>query len=136
MRALDIGATGMAAQNLNVEVIANNIANVSTTGTSVSAPNSRICYIRRWSALARNPPMSERSSPSGIQLGAGVKAGAIYRINEQGNIQQTSNQLDLAINGSGYFEVELPGWRNGLHSRRLLPAEPERPDCDGRRVPG
>jgi flagellar basal-body rod protein FlgG len=108
MRALDIGATGMQAQQLNVEVIANNIANVSTTG--YKRQRAEFQDLLYQTVVRPGAQSSDVGTivPSGIQLGAGVKAGAIYRINEQGNIQQTSNQLDLAINGSGYFEVEMP----------------------------
>ena len=108
MRALDIAATGMQAQQLDVEVIANNIANSQTTGFKQQRAEFQDLL---YQTMVR--PGSQSSStgtiiPSGIQVGAGVRTGAIYRLNEQGNIQQTSNKLDLAINGSGYFEVQLP----------------------------
>jgi flagellar basal-body rod protein FlgG len=108
MRSLSIGATGMLAQQLNVDVISNNIANMNTTA-----------YQRRRAEFADllyqdYRPVGSASSdagtvvPSGIQVGVGVKPTAIYRITEQGNMQSTDNPLDLAIQGRGYFEVELP----------------------------
>ena len=108
MRALDIAATGMAAQQMNVEVIANNIANVNTTGYKAQRAEFQDLL---YQDIVRPGTQSSDSGtivPSGIELGAGVKAAAIYRINEQGNISQTSNDLDTAINGNGYFQVLLP----------------------------
>ncbi len=113
MRSLSIGATGMLAQQLNVDVISNNIANMNTTA-----------YQRRRAEFADllyqdYRPVGSASSdagtvvPSGIQVGVGVKPTAIYRITEQGNMQSTDNPLDLAIQGRGYFEVELPSGEIG-----------------------
>jgi flagellar basal-body rod protein FlgG len=108
MRALDIAATGMQAQQLNVEVIANNIANVNTTGYKRQRAEFQDLLYQTVIRPGTQSSDSGTIVPSGIQLGAGVKAAAVYRINEQGNISQTSNALDVAINGTGYFQVELP----------------------------
>ena len=108
MRSLSIGATGMLAQQLNVEVISNNIANMTTTGFKRQRAEFQDLLYQN---LVRPGAASSDSGtivPSGIQLGAGVKAAAVYRINEQGDIEQTSNKLDLAIRGAGYFQVQLP----------------------------
>jgi flagellar basal-body rod protein FlgG len=107
MRALDIAATGMQAQTTTVEVIANNIANMSTTGFKRSRAEFQDLI---YENLRDVGSASSDSSivPAGAQIGLGVKTAAIYRIAEQGNLQQTSNPLDLAINGAGYFQVTLP----------------------------
>jgi flagellar basal-body rod protein FlgG len=108
MRSLDIAGTGMQAQTTNVDTIANNIANMTTTG-----------YKRRraefqdliYQDLRRAGTMSSDTGdlvPAGAQLGLGVRTAGIYRINEQGTLNQTGNALDLAIEGRGYFRVTLP----------------------------
>lgn len=105
---LDIGATGMLAQQLNVDVISNNIANMTTSGFKKQrAEFQDLMYqtkVRPGSASSD----AGTTVPAGIQLGMGVKAGSVYRINEQGALQQTGNKLDLAINGEGYFQITLP----------------------------
>ncbi|RAI56174.1 flagellar basal-body rod protein FlgG [Roseicella frigidaeris] len=108
MRALQIAGTGMMAQQTNVEVISNNIANMSTTGYKRRrAEFADLLYqnVRRVGSQS-----SETGSvlPSGAQLGLGVKTSAIYRIGEQGSLQQTENRFDLAIRGNGFFQVQLP----------------------------
>ena len=108
MQALRTAATGMAAQQLNVEVISNNIANMNTIGFKEQrAQFSDLLYqdVER--------PGSQSSDtgtivPTGIQIGAGVKAGSVYRITTQGSPTITGNQYDVAINGSGFFQVLLP----------------------------
>ncbi len=108
MKALDIAATGMAAQQLNVEVIANNIANVNTTGYKQQRAEFQDLLYQTVIRPGTTSSNAGTIVPSGIQLGAGVKAAAVYRINEQGNISQTSNSLDVAINGNGYFQIQMP----------------------------
>jgi flagellar basal-body rod protein FlgG len=108
MLSLDIGATGMLAQQMHVDVISNNIANMSTTGYKRQRPEFQDLIYQN-----RQRPGSTSSDvgtvvPSGIQVGLGVKPGSIYRIMEQGSMQITQNPYDLAINGKGYFQVQLP----------------------------
>lgn len=108
MRSLDIGATGMLAQQTNVDVISNNIANMTTAG-----------YKRRRAAFQDliyqnivKPGTTSSDSgtiiPSGIQLGLGVRAGAVYREHGQGSIRITENPLDVAVLGEGFFQVQMP----------------------------
>ena len=108
MRSLDIAATGMLAQQRNVEVVANNLANMNTTA-----------YMRRrtefhdliYQDLRRVGSTSSDSGtivPSGVQLGLGVKLAAVYRIHEQGNLEATDNTFDMAIQGKGFFQITLP----------------------------
>jgi flagellar basal-body rod protein FlgG len=108
MRSLSIGATGMLAQQTNVEVISNNIANMSTT--AYKRQRAEFQDLLYQNVVRPGSTSSEVGTivPSGIQLGAGVKTSAVYRINEQGNLTITDNQLDLAISGLGYFQIELP----------------------------
>jgi flagellar basal-body rod protein FlgG len=107
MRALSIAATGMAAQQTNVDVISNNIANMNTIGYKKQEANFEdLLYedIKRPGAQSSTGTVI----PTGIQLGAGVETASVYRITSQGVMTNTGNQLDLAINGSGYFQVQLP----------------------------
>jgi flagellar basal-body rod protein FlgG len=108
MRSLDIAGTGMQAQQTNVEVISNNIANMTTTGYKRERPEFQDLIYQNLRRVGSNSSDTGTIVPSGAQVGLGVKTAAIYRINEQGNLQQTSNTLDLAIQGAGYFQVTLP----------------------------
>lgn len=105
---LDIGATGMLAQQLNVDVISNNIANMTTTGYKRQrAEFQDLLYQTRVRPGAASSGAGN-TIPAGIQMGLGVKAGSVYRINEQGSLQMTGNPYDLANKGMGYFQVTLP----------------------------
>jgi flagellar basal-body rod protein FlgG len=108
LRSLDIAATGMQAQQTNVEVISNNIANMTTTGFKRRRAEFQDLMYQNLRRVGSNSSDSGSVVPSGAQIGLGVKTAAIYRINEQGNLQQTSNSLDVAISGNGYFQVTLP----------------------------
>ena len=108
MRALDIAGTGMLAQQTNVEVISNNIANETTTGFKRRRAEFQDLIYQNLRRAGSNSSDSGSVVPSGAQVGLGVKTAAIYRITEQGNLQQTSNSLDLAIQGNGYFQVTTP----------------------------
>lgn len=108
MRALDIAGTGMQAQQTNVEVISNNIANMSTTGFKRRRAEFQDLIYQNLRRVGSNSSDNGSIVPSGAQIGLGVKTAAIYRITEQGNLQQTGNSLDMAIQGNGYFQVTLP----------------------------
>jgi flagellar basal-body rod protein FlgG len=108
MRSLDIASTGMQAQQTNVEVISNNLANMTTTGFKRQRAEFQDLIYQNLRRVGSNSSDTGTIVPSGAQVGLGVKTAAIYRINEQGNLQQTSNTLDLAIQGNGYFQVTLP----------------------------
>jgi flagellar basal-body rod protein FlgG len=108
MQALRTAATGMAAQQLNVEVISNNIANMNTVGFKrQSAVFEDLLYQTLEQPGAQSSDQGN-IVPSGVQIGAGVKAGSVYRITGQGSMTNTGNALDLAINGQGYFQVLMP----------------------------
>ena len=108
MRSLDIAGTGMQAQQTNVEVISNNIANMTTTGFKRRRAEFQDLIYQNLRRVGSNSSDNGTIVPSGAQVGLGVKTAAIYRISEQGNLQQTSNTLDMAIQGNGYFQVTLP----------------------------
>ncbi|MDE2005448.1 MAG: flagellar basal-body rod protein FlgG [Rhodospirillales bacterium] len=108
MRSLDIAATGMQAQQTNVEVISNNIANMTTTGFKRQRAEFQDLIYQNLRRVGSNSSDSGSIVPSGAQIGLGVRTAAIYRIDEQGNLQQTSNALDMAIQGNGFFQVTLP----------------------------
>ena len=108
MRSLDIAGTGMLAQQTNVEVISNNMANMTTTGYKRRRAEFQDLMYQNLRRVGSNSSDSGSLVPSGAQVGLGVQTAAIYRISEQGNLQQTSNTLDLAIQGNGYFQVTLP----------------------------
>ena len=108
MRSLDIASTGMQAQQTNVEVISNNIANMNTTGYKRQRVEFQDLLYQNLRRVGTTSSDTGTVVPSGAQVGLGVKTAAVYRIGEQGNLQQTSNQLDMAISGNGFFQVTLP----------------------------
>ena len=108
MKALSIAATGMLAQQLNVEVISNNIANMTTTGYKRQRAEFQDLLYQDYRRVGSASSDTGTIVPSGIQLGLGVKPGAVYRISEQGNLTMTGNSFDVAISGKGYFMVEMP----------------------------
>ncbi|AWN37622.1 flagellar basal-body rod protein FlgG [Methylobacterium radiodurans] len=108
MRALAIAATGMSAQQLNLEVIANNVANLNTTGfKGARAEFTDLLYQAERQQGVPNQAGQE-AVPEGAMLGLGVRAAAIRNLHRQGSLAQTGNQLDLAVNGRGYFQVNSP----------------------------
>jgi len=107
MRALSSAASGMQAHEFITEVISNNLANISTTGFKRSNVAFQDLLYQNEKRVGTNPA-GDVIIPTGIQVGLGVKTGAIYRIHEQGEFKQTSSDWDLAIKGDGYFIVNLP----------------------------
>ncbi|NOZ42658.1 MAG: flagellar basal-body rod protein FlgG [Alphaproteobacteria bacterium] len=112
MKALSIAATGMIAQQLNVEVISNNIANMNTTGFKRQRAEFQDLLYQNLARVGATSSDTGTISPTGIQVGVGVKTGGVYRITQQGSVVGTGNPLDLAINGNGYFRVLLPNGNN------------------------
>src|SRR3954462_2879887 len=108
MQALRTAATGMAAQQLNVEVISNNIANMNTVAFKKQrAEFQDLLYQTMVQAGAQSSDQGT-IRPTGVRVADGVKAGSVYRIATQGSMARTDNQYDLAIEGRGYFQVLLP----------------------------
>jgi len=108
MQALRTAATGMAAQQLNVEVISNNIANMNTVGFKRQRAEFEDLLYQNIQQVGSQSSDQGNIVPTGIQVGAGVSTGSVYRITSQGALTQTGNQLDLAINGRGFFQVLTP----------------------------
>ena len=108
MRAMNIAATGMLAQQTNVEVISNNIANMNTTAFNRRRPEFSDLLYQNLQRVGANSSDNNTIVPSGVQLGLGVKTAAVYRITEQGSMTNTDNTLDLAVQGKGYFQIKLP----------------------------
>jgi flagellar basal-body rod protein FlgG len=108
MRALSTAATGMAAQQMNVEVISNNIANMNTIGYKTQRAEFQDLLYQDVERMGSQSSDAGTIVPTGIQVGSGVKPNAVYRITTQGSMTQTGNQFDLAINGRGYLQVQLP----------------------------
>ncbi|OWK28326.1 flagellar basal-body rod protein FlgG [Sphingomonas mucosissima] len=107
MRSLSTAGTGMLAQQTNVDVISHNIANMNTTAFKRQRAEFQDLLYQNVSRPG-SATGGETKVPTGIQIGAGVKTGSIYRIAEQGALQQTDNRYDIAVQGRGYFQVTLP----------------------------
>lgn len=113
MKALQIAASGMAAQQMRVDVVSNNLANMSTT-----AYNARRADFAdlNYQQVTRPGTISANDGtviPTGVQIGLGVRASAVSVVLAQGALSQTNGDLDIAIDGKGYFEVTLPGGATG-----------------------
>ena len=108
MRALRTAATGMSAQQMNVEVISNNIANMNTVGFKRQRAEFQDLMYQNVERAGARTSDTGTVAPTGIQIGAGVKTGATYRITEQGAATRTENRYDLAIDGQGFFQILLP----------------------------
>lgn len=108
MRALTIAATGMLAQQTNVEVISNNIANLNTTAFKRSRVEFQDLLYQDQRRVGSASSEAGTIVPSGLQVGLGVRAAAVYRLNQQGTLQLTENTLDLGIRGEGFFNIQLP----------------------------
>lgn len=108
MQSLNIAATGMMAQQLNVEVISNNIANMRTTGFKRQRAEFQDLLYQNLRRVGSTSSETGSIVPSGVQVGAGVKTGATYRIMSQGTLTHTEKTLDLALRGEGFFQITMP----------------------------
>jgi flagellar basal-body rod protein FlgG len=107
IRSLWTSATGMQAQALNLDVISNNLANVNTSGFKKSrAEFQDLLY--ETIRPAGTPSSQDTEVPTGIQLGHGTRPSTVLKIFSQGNMENTQNKLDLAIEGDGFFQITLP----------------------------
>ncbi|MDB5772396.1 MAG: flgG, partial [Burkholderia sp.] len=107
IRSLWIAKTGLDAQQTQMDVISNNLANVSTSGFK----RSRAVFEDLLYQTMRQPgaqSSQQTNLPTGLQIGAGVRPVATERVHTQGNLQQTGNSKDVAINGAGFFQVAMP----------------------------
>lgn len=108
MRALGTASTGMLAQQLNVDVISNNIANMTTTGFKRQRAEFQDLLYQDMRRAGASSSDAGTVVPSGIQIGVGVKTASVYRITDQGGMEATENTYDMAIQGEGYFRVLMP----------------------------
>jgi flagellar basal-body rod protein FlgG len=107
IKSLWISKTGLDAQQTQLDVISNNLANVGTTGFKrARVAFEDLLYQNVRQAGANSSQQTQL--PTGLQIGTGVRAVATPRMFTQGNLQQTGNQFDLAINGQGFFQIQLP----------------------------
>lgn len=108
MQALRTAATGMAAQQMNVEVISNNIANMNTIGYKRQRAQFQDLLYQNVERMGAQSSDTGTVVPAGIQVGSGVKTGSVYRLTKQGNMTMTENKYDMAIQGKGYFQILMP----------------------------
>ena len=111
MRALYTAATGMLAQEMNVEVISNNIANMRTTGFKRQRAEFQDLLYQAYRRAGSTTSDQGTQVPVGIEIGSGVRTAATPRVMSQGSVVATEKELDLAIRGEGYFMVSLPDGR-------------------------
>ena len=107
MRALFTAATGMEAQQTRIDAIANNLANVSTSGYKKQVPGFEDLF---YETLAAPGAVNAAgvALPTGAQIGHGVRLGSVGRVHTQGDRVTTGRELDFAVDGNGYFQIELP----------------------------
>ena len=108
MRALSTAATGMMAMELNVQVIANNLANMTTTGYKRQRAEFQDLLYDHVSRIGTQTSAQGNILPVGIDLGSGVKSVGTPRLMTQGTLTQTGGSLDVAIRGDGFFKIQLP----------------------------
>lgn len=108
MRALSIAATGMSAQAMRVEVISNNLANMSTTGYNARRAEFADLHYQQMTRAGTINAADGTVVPTGVQLGLGVRPSSVSVMVAQGSLAATGGDLDLAIDGNGYLEVRLP----------------------------
>ncbi|NDW54587.1 flagellar basal-body rod protein FlgG [Aliiroseovarius sp. PrR006] len=113
MRALNIAATGMLAQQMRVETISNNLANMSTTGYNTRRAEFADLHYQQATRAGTINAADGTVLPTGVQLGLGVRPTSVTMMVQQGTLAQTNGDLDLAIEGRGYLEVTLPSGASG-----------------------
>src|SRR5690606_19726099 len=111
MKALYIASTGMSAQERNVEVISNNIANMRTTGYKRQRAEFQDLLYQTYRRAGSTTSDQGSMLPVGVEIGSGVKTAATPRVMSQGSVVPTEKELDLAIRGEGFFVVQMPDGR-------------------------
>jgi flagellar basal-body rod protein FlgG len=114
MKALQIAATGMAAQQMRVDVVSHNLANMSTTGYNARRADFADLHYQQSARPGTVTAEDGTMLPTGVQLGMGVRPTAVSVLLSQGSLQQTGGDLDIAIEGRGYLEVTLPSGAAGF----------------------
>src|SRR6266704_583538 len=131
MRALHTAATGMMAQELNVQVISNNIANMRTTGYKRQRAEFQDLLYEQVRRVGTQTSDQGNILPAGIELGSGVKTVGTPRVLSQGTLLPTHRELDVAIRGEGFFKILLPDGRTAYTRDGTLQM-----DAQGRIVTG
>ena len=108
MKALQIAATGMSAQQMRVETISNNLANMSTTGYNARRAEFADLHYQQFARAGTINASDGTILPTGVQLGMGVRPSAVSVHLAQGSLSATGSELDIAIEGNGYLEITLP----------------------------
>ncbi len=108
MGAIEIAATGMFAQEVAVDIIANNLANLNTTGFKRRETEFRDLLVEDLTTGELVTPTTDSVVPAGVESGYGVELAGVSRIHEQGNLKATGNAFDMAIQGKGFFQITLP----------------------------
>jgi flagellar basal-body rod protein FlgG len=111
MRALYTAATGMMAQELNVQVISNNIANLRTTGYKRQQAHFQDLLYEQFRRAGSTTSDQNTQVPAGVEIGSGVKTASTARVMTQGNPTSTEKEYDVAIRGEGFFRIRLPDGR-------------------------
>ena len=112
IRSLWTGTTGMHSQQLNIDVISNNLANVSTSGFKKSRADFQD-LLYQTIKVPGSQSSTDTESPTGILVGLGVKPAAVSKVFTQGDLIQTENELDVAIEGQGFLQIEMPNGNTG-----------------------
>ncbi|QYO75272.1 flagellar basal-body rod protein FlgG [Devosia salina] len=113
MKALYIASTGMGAQERNVEVISNNIANMRTTGYKRQRAEFQDLLYQQITRAGSQTSDQGTLVPAGLEIGSGVRTVSTPRVMSQGSVNLTEGELDVAIRGEGFFMIQLPGGRTG-----------------------
>jgi flagellar basal-body rod protein FlgG len=113
MKALQIAATGMAAQQMKVDVVSNNLANMSTTGYNPRRADFADLHYQQMARPGSVTAADGAMLPTGIQIGLGVRPASVSVVLGQGSLEATGGDLDLAIDGNGYIEVTMPSGETG-----------------------
>jgi len=108
MKALQIAATGMSAQQMRVDVVSNNLANMSTTGYNARRADFADLHYQQVARPGTVTSQGGTVLPTGVQIGLGVRPASVSVVLAQGSLTQTGGDLDVAIEGQGYLEVTLP----------------------------
>lgn len=114
MKALYIAATGMSAQQMRVDVVSHNLANMSTTGYNARRADFADLHYQQLARPGTVTAVDGSMLPTGIQLGLGVRPTAVSVVIEQGSLSQTGGDLDVAIDGNGYLEIILPSGQSAF----------------------
>jgi len=125
MRALQIAASGMLAQQMRVDVVSNNLANMSTTGYNARRAEFADLHYQQMARPGTVTAADGTVLPTGVQLGLGVRPAAVSVMLAQGASVQTGGDLDLAIEGRGYLEVTLPNGAPGYTRDGALQRSPD-----------